>query len=42
VAATKQTVQIADVQVEPAYRVSPAHLERIPLILKRSLHGGKS
>ena len=25
VAATKQTVQIADVQAEPAYRVSPAH-----------------
>ena len=42
VAVTKQTVQIADVQAEPAYRVSPAHLERIPLILKRSLHGGKS
>jgi GAF domain-containing protein len=26
VAATKQTVQIADVQAEPAYRESPAHL----------------
>ncbi|MGK4301941.1 GAF domain-containing protein, partial [Klebsiella pneumoniae] len=26
VAATKQTVQIADVQAAPAYRVSPAHL----------------
>jgi GAF domain-containing protein len=26
VAATKQTVQIADVQAEPAYRISPAHL----------------
>jgi transcriptional regulator with GAF, ATPase, and Fis domain len=26
VAATKQKVQIADVQAEPAYRVSPAHL----------------
>ena len=25
VAATKQTIQIADVQAEPAYRVSPAH-----------------
>jgi two-component system, NtrC family, sensor kinase len=26
VAATKQKVQIADVQAEPAYRISPAHL----------------
>jgi GAF domain-containing protein len=37
VAATKQTVQIADVQAEPAYRVSPAHLMGLETGVLRTL-----